>query len=479
MRRTFVARAGAGSKRAVATSGAVVLMTLANCSGGDKPPAPPGDTPLVDAGGQDATKMPMGGEDASSTTPPPVEAGPTIDASDAAPEAHVTPVACVATDPDATDVHAMMCNGQCVNVDTDPMNCGGCDQPCDTVQTVCDFGVCKCPAAQTVCGAQCVDMTQDQSNCGFCGHTCQGNPCTLGLCQASNIAQVTVSSEVLASIAVDSLFVYWTQGTGAASGAGAYSKPFSGGMPTAFLPATNDPRGIVVDLNNVYWVDYLDGSINKAALLGGPATALLPPIDDGGVSPGPLALAVDAQNIYWVDSAAGTVNKMPINGGAVTPLASGRSTPRAIAVDATYVYWIDYGSQANTGSINKIAITGALPITQLATSENQPTSIALDGTSVYWTNRANPSGTVKSVPIGGGTIHTLAQSQGGPYGIAVDSQYVYWTNYDNNTVMKAPLAGGAAYTLASAQNNPSAVAVDQANVYWANYGSGFILKVAK
>ncbi len=476
MGRSFVARARASSKRTIAVSGAVVLVTFASCSGGDKPPAPASDTPLPDAGNQDATTTPV--DDGSPMMTAPTDAGEAVEASDAASEAHVTPVTCVATDPDATDVRPMLCNGQCVNIDTDPLNCGGCSQPCGTVETICDFGVCKCPAAQSVCSGQCVDMTQDQSNCGFCGHNCQGNPCMAGLCQASNIAQVTLASEFLASIAVDSAFVYWTQGTSVASGAGTYSKPFAGGMPTPFLPATNDPRGIVVDLNYVYWVDYIDGSVNKAALLGGTATQLLPP-GDGGTT-GPLALAVDAQNVYWVDSAIGTVNKMPINGGAVTVLASGRSTPRAIAVDATYVYWIDYGSSiTGNGSINKIAISGTPPITQLATSEIEPTSIALDGTSVYWTNRANPSGTVKSVPIGGGTIHTLAQSQGGPYGIAVDSQYVYWTNYDNNTVMKAPLAGGTAYTLASAQDNPSAIAVDQANVYWANYGSGFILKVAK
>ena len=98
--------------------------------------------------------------------------------------------------------------------------------------------------------------------------------------------------------------------------------------------------------------------------------------------------------------------------------------------------------------------------------------------NVYWTDRVNPTGTVKSVPIAGGTSNPIAQNQGAPMGVAVDSQFVYWTNFDDNTVLKAPMRGGMSFTLASRQNNPSAIAVDEKRLL-GQPGSGVILKVAK
>jgi hypothetical protein len=473
-------------------AGALVLVAaLASCSGTDKPPPPPGITSNLDAGdGIDAT-TPTGGNDSSTMPPPLVDAEPTSEASadgtttDAAPEASpVRPTGCVAADPDATDVAPMMCNGKCVDLNSDPKNCGACSQPCNLTGEVCILGMCLCPAPQTACGNQCVDLNTDSSNCGSCGHNCENNPCDMGVCQASMIAQVTAGSLVLQWFAVDSSAVYWTQGTG--SPPGVYFKAIAGNMMPNLLGITDDPRGVVVDLNYVYWVDYTDGSVNRSSLVGGSASqiALLPALDDSGATPGPLALAVDGQNVYWVDFEGGTINmtsKSP--GGAATQLASGRVKPRAIAVDATSIYWIDYGSLANTGSVNKMAIVSSdaapPPVVQLATGEDQPWDLAVDKTSVYWTNGVNQSGTVKSVSINGGTVHTLVQNQAAPHGIAVDSQYVYWTNYDGNTVVKAALTGGSVFAIASGQNSPEAIAVDDSSVYWANEANGTILKVAK
>jgi hypothetical protein len=447
---------------AASALGLLVVAAAASCSDPSHPPSV-------------ETVNPGGDVDASTTAP--VDAG--REAGQEAHEAGSTSdgtSTCANTQTDAGTIVRMTCAGQCIETNTDNNNCGGCGQICGVTGTTCTSGTCQCTVPQIVCNNQCVDVTKDQSNCGFCGHTCQGNPCTDGLCQASNIAQVKSVTERISSIAVDSTTVYWTEGTG--SFAGAYGKPFAGGSPVAF-GASADPRGIVVDLTHVYWVDYGTGSVTSAALLGGSPVQLVPGVGDGGTSPGPTAITSDAHNVYWTDSTLGTVNQMPLQGGSIVTLASGRLTPVAIVVDATNVYWADYGAAGNDGSVNKVPIGMPNTITALATTEQQPSGIAVDATNVYWTDRANPSGLVKSVPIAGGTINTIAQGQGAPTGVAVDSQFVYWTNYDDNTVVKAPIAGGMSYTLASGQNNPSAIAVDDKNVYWANQGSGFILKVAK
>lgn len=499
MDRSFVAKAGArtqsSSRRALnnaLAASSVLFVAVASCSGGTKPPPPSALTNALDAGGEstDAT-MPSGVGDAS-TTSPPADAGQ-VDQStgasvDAAPEASlVTPTGCVATDPDAANVKPMMCLKQCVDINSDPKNCGACSVPCNLTGEVCIIGMCQCPGTQTPCGNQCVDLNSDSSNCGSCGHNCENNPCNMGVCQASVIGQWTVTNVVIAGFAVDSSSVYWTQEQGSA--AGVFYKPIAGNPAPNSLGGTIDPRGLVVDLTYAYWVDYTEGSVNRSVLVGGPSSqvALVPPVDDGGVTPGPLALAIDGQNVYWVESVSGNVNMTPKNPypdvDGVKTLAMSQDNPRAIAVDGTSVYWINHGSLANSGSVNKTAIeafdAASQPVMQLATGENQPWDIAVDKTSVYWTDAANPSGTIKSVPIGGGTVRTLAQNQAAPHGIAVDSQYVYWTTYDGNTISKVALAGGPVFTIASGQSTPEAIAVDDSSVYWVNQASGEILKVAK
>lgn len=112
----------------------------------------------------------------------------------------------------------------CVDAQTDPLNCGGCDVICANSQTCqrgactcngalcagccdgvtcqagtsnqqcgangaicqicsggrsCQNGVCTCPAGQTFCGGTCVDTRTDPANCGSCGTTCS-SPWTCG-----------------------------------------------------------------------------------------------------------------------------------------------------------------------------------------------------------------------------------------------------------------------------------------------------------
>ena len=56
----------------------------------------------------------------------------------------------------------------------------------------------------------------------------------------------------------------------------------------------------------------------------------------------PVGVAVDTNNVYWVtygDSSNGTVMKAPIAGGIATPLASTQPYAAQIALDGSSVYW--------------------------------------------------------------------------------------------------------------------------------------------
>jgi hypothetical protein len=148
-------------------------------------------------------------------------------------------------------------------------------------------------------------------------------------------------------------------------------------------------------------------------------------------------------------------------GSVVATLASNQMFPNGVAIDATNAYWVN----AVQGTVKKVPLAGGTPVTL---ASGQPTAsaaaIAVDAAGIYWTNAA--TGTVMKVPLDGGTPTTLASKHGYPYAIAVDATSVYWTDYDEANVMRVPKGGGPSTTLASGQDNPQAIAIDATSVYW-------------
>jgi hypothetical protein len=64
---------------------------------------------------------------------------------------------------------ANLCSGICVDKQTDPANCGGCETAC-TPEAACAGGTCVCPLdAPDTCAGHCVDKQTDPENCGACG----------------------------------------------------------------------------------------------------------------------------------------------------------------------------------------------------------------------------------------------------------------------------------------------------------------------
>ena len=85
----------------------------------------------------------------------------------------------------------VICNNQCVDLATDPENCGGCN-------TMCPSGVCissgclVCAAEETVCGQQCINIASDPDHCGGCSAPCASGLCSNSHCEASGTGRVIV-----------------------------------------------------------------------------------------------------------------------------------------------------------------------------------------------------------------------------------------------------------------------------------------------
>jgi len=92
-------------------------------------------------------------------------------------------------------VPCTQCGDLCVDLTTDPANCGNCGNTCNSMQ-LCTNGSCHdvdCPASETRCGDSCVDPQTDVANCGGCGRTCNvGQVCQTGNCVASCAAPLTL-----------------------------------------------------------------------------------------------------------------------------------------------------------------------------------------------------------------------------------------------------------------------------------------------
>jgi hypothetical protein len=112
------------------------------------------------------------------------------------------------------------CGSVCADLQNDPQNCGVCDVVCasdicsglDCFQSgICTGGACVACEAPTdhACNNQCVDINSDVNNCGGCGVSCNtacgnsgGNSCSEGACYCNSDRGFTPPAAPIASTTV-------------------------------------------------------------------------------------------------------------------------------------------------------------------------------------------------------------------------------------------------------------------------------------
>ncbi|MCA9687771.1 MAG: hypothetical protein KC457_36770, partial [Myxococcales bacterium] len=88
------------------------------------------------------------------------------------------------------------CNGQCVQLENDPNNCGMCGNDCG--QESCGNGMClpNCDQFPDECDGMCTDLETDPLNCGGCGEACNNDE----LCINGNCREFLANWEIMCNM---------------------------------------------------------------------------------------------------------------------------------------------------------------------------------------------------------------------------------------------------------------------------------------
>jgi hypothetical protein len=220
-------------------------------------------------------------------------------------------------------------------------------------------------------------------------------------------------------------FVYWANQDPGSIGR---AKINGTGANDSFITGLQQPQTVAVDSKFIYWTEGGD-RIARANLDG---TGVNDSFITTGVS-NPTGVAVTANSgIYWIDhDVGGLIGHANIDGS--NPVGGFIQTeaidPCGLAADQSFLYWLNTSGDLRIG---RAPLSGASPDPNFVTVTNAGCGVAADSSFIYWD--ANDS--IGRVPVGGGVSDANfipASAAGAPCGVAINSQYVFWGNLTNLT----------------------------------------------
>lgn len=252
------------------------------------------------------------------------------------------------------------------------------------------------------------------------------------------------------------------------------SIPKAGGPITTLASNQVNPvRGLATDGTDVYWSEHTtSGDLKKVPVGGGTITTLISGLNK------PYGSVLDSANTYWSEWGGGTIKSIPKTGGTPTIIVSSASYPCYIVVDSTNLYWSEGSCAQNLKSVAK---SGGTPTTFYTSPSGYGLAVrAVDSNYIYFHEHpcgTTGAGSIKKIPISGGTATTLASGINSPYDLDVDSIDVYICeggtspNYTDGAIKKVPISGGTVTTLLSGLTYPVGIKIDNTNIYWLEYGT--------
>jgi hypothetical protein len=228
-------------------------------------------------------------------------------------------------------------------------------------------------------------------------------------------------------------FVYWAN-TGSGNSVGR-AKINGAGLNNALIAGLNNVHAVAVDSKFIYWTqgNGATSSIGRANLDGSsPNPNFIPNSTAVNFAAGlPQAgVAVTGSSIYWVNTGSGsTIGRANIDGSGPNGniVNIGGDPICGVAADQNFVYWLDNGLGQSVGRANS---NGTSPATNFVSGATGSCGVAVDPSFIYWGSSTRGIG---RAPIGGGGpnndfIPNAVPTGAAACGVAVNSQYVFWAN---------------------------------------------------
>lgn len=198
--------------------------------------------------------------------------------------------------------------------------------------------------------------------------------------------------------------LYWVD---KAAGAIWYDDISSHGSPSEVITDGNQPEGVAVSGQYIYWTNYGNDTIGRANDIHGTVSNPNPNFIKLFSGSGPVGIAVDNQHIYWTECSAGVIGEANLDGSNFDPffLIPG-GCPQFLAVDAQHLYWANYDSNtlgranADGTDVNDSFVTGA----------NHPFGVALSVPVAEVTSNPSPFATTSQGTLSGPRTITLTNA---------------------------------------------------------------------
>jgi hypothetical protein len=316
---------------------------------------------------------------------------------------------------------------------------------------VCTGGVCGCKPGTSTCGGNCVDLTSDPANCGTCGKGCVYGGCASSKCQPWTVGYFGGSE-----FATDGNYVVFDNGLSAineikASGGSVIASPTSG----LLMQIASGP---VMANGTVAW---LGSGINVYGAPEGSSNGAVKASFPSGFTPTYLAINPQAASVFILGQSSvanwevylfacalnGTSCYKVTSNYIEYPGAAGYQT-QFLQVNTNYAFWT-FGLPPSSWSVGTYDFGTNI---QSNTPTNGSASyLTLDAANVYWA--ANPAY----------TVYRAAQNNvGSPLGITSVATPIYGLASDGTNVYigtRSPNPSGAAvlYYVPVAGGTPQAL----------------------
>jgi hypothetical protein len=227
-------------------------------------------------------------------------------------------------------------------------------------------------------------------------------------------------------------FVYWASGGQTTIGR---AKLNGTGVNNAFVSGLSQVGGVAVDSKYIYWTQGqgATSTIGRANLDGTGVNPNFIPhasgVQDFDNLPSHAGIAVNSSSIFWSNTGSGLIGKANIDGSSPVGnlVQSGPDPSCGIAADQSFVYWLDTGLGQSVG---RAAVDGSNRQTSFISGATGSCGVAVDPGFLYW---GSTSKAIGRAPVGGGAannsfIPSAVAAANDVCGVAPNSQYVFWGN---------------------------------------------------